>query len=156
LRISARGTVSRVPFAYARALAVTISPPWYKPNFLFSLNLIRKCTLHFGSWNSSTANTDAEVTVYELISTVPPPASMTKTLCPRLKRVIWTCPWRRGRNHDTSSNFPTPVPAAQKWKVASPSVTKETRERASSFVKIEARTTDLRRNSCSRPSQPFG
>lgn len=78
-------------------------------------------------------------------------------LVPRLEmRAENQFPELNGRKDVTSSNAPDFVSVMQKLKVASPSVTKETRERASSSVKMEALTTDFRRNSCWRPSHPLG
>ena len=65
-------------------------------------------------------------------------------------------PWNLNGKNTTSSDSPDFVFVTQKLKVASPSVTKETRESASSSVKTEAWTTDFRKNSCSRPSHPLG
>ena len=52
---------------------------------------------HLGSWNSSTSNGEVEVTLYELMSIVPPPASMINTLFPGLNK---SSGWKTGAKNE--------------------------------------------------------
>jgi len=157
MRKQAREAVSGLHSVYARALMVTTSPPCQMPDIPVSpVGSIPSQTITF--WLVELFHPQRRRRIHIVRADVD--SSTTgindQDLVSRLGRNNQNVSSELNGKDNTSSNSPDFVLVTQKLKLASPSVTKDTRERASSSVNTEAWTTEFRRNSCSRPSHPLG